>query len=154
MPAPGTAFDGPLISGPRRNADSAGPANTGLAVLSQSQVLTQNSTTDVSAIFTLPPRSRIVDILVDTTTAWNSASSASLTVGTAALGTQYVSGIDVKTNTSPRAAIAFTAAQLAAMGDIGTNTSVVATVDVTGATSAGTSRVTVLYVQTPEWMQP
>jgi len=147
MAAPGTAFNGPLLSGPRRYADNAGPANVGLAILSQTAVLNQNSTNNVSATFTLPPNSQILDFLADTTTAWNSAASAGLTIGTAALGTQYVSSIDVKTNTNPRAAIAPTTAQLAAMADINNNTSVVATVAVSGATSAGSTRVTVRYVQ-------
>lgn len=151
MAAPGTAFAGPLISGPRRYADTSGPANVGLAILSQTAVLAQNSTNNVSATFTLPPNSQIVDFLVDTTTAWNSAVSAGLTIGTAALGTQYVSSIDVKANTSPRAALAPTTAQLAAMANIGSNTSVVATVAVSGATSAGSTRVTIRYVQTLDW---
>jgi len=152
MAAPGTQFAGPLISGPRQYSDNDGPANTGLAVLSQTAVLTQNSTNNVSATFTLPPNSQILDFLVDTTTAWNSAVSAGLTIGTAALGTEYVSSIDVKANTSPRAALAPTTAQLAAMADINNNTSVVATVAVSGATSAGTTRVTIRYVQTLDWM--
>lgn len=152
MAAPGTSFAGPLISGPRANADNAGPANQGLAVLSQTQVLTQKGAdTNVSATFTLPKHSQIVNIIEDTTTAWNSATSAGLTVGTAALGTQYASSVDVKANSSPRAAFAPTTAQLAAMADIGTTTSVVATVAVVGATSAGATRVTILYVQKLNW---
>lgn len=151
MTAPGTSFAGPLISGPRANADNAGPANQGFVILSQTLVLNQNGANNVSGTFTLPKHSQILDFNVDTTTAWNSATSAGLTIGTAALGTQYVSSVDVKTNTSPRAAMAYTTAQLAAMGDIGTNTSVVATVAVVGATSAGATRVTMYYVQTLNW---
>lgn len=154
MPAPGTAFDGPLISGNKRFADAAGPANAGYAILSQSAVLNQNGTNNVTQTFVLPPRSQILGFDLDTTTAWNSGTSASLTVGTAAGGAQYVTGVDVKANTSPRAAQTFTTAQLAAMANIGTNTSVVATVTVSGATSAGSSRVTVRYVQTVDYMQP
>lgn len=154
MPAPGTAFDGPLFSGNKRYADAAGPANAGLAILSQSLVINQNGANNVSATFALPPRSQILGFDLDTITAWNSATSATLTVGTAAGGSQYVTGVDVKTNTSPRAAQTFTTAQLGAMENIGNNTSVVATVTVVGATSAGKSRVTVRYVQTPDWMQP
>lgn len=152
MAAPGTSFAGPLISGPRQFPDNSGPANAGIAILTQTAVLTQNGANNVSATFTLPPNSQILDFLVDTTTAWNSATSAGLTIGTAALGTQYVSSIDVKANASPRAALAPTTAQLAAMADINTNTSVVATVAVVGATSAGTTRVTIRYVQTVDWM--
>ena len=86
MPAPGTQFAGPLISGPRQYADNDGPANTGLAVLSQAMTLTQNSTADVSGTFTIPEHCQILDFLVDNQIVWNAAVSASLTIGTVALG--------------------------------------------------------------------
>lgn len=146
MTAPGSAFAGPLISGPTDD-----PTTQGLAVLSQTAVLNQNGANNVSATFKLPKHAQILQIFEDTTTAWNSASSAGLTVGTAALGTQYASSVDVKTNASPRAAWAPTTAQLAAMADIGTNQNVVATVAVSGATSAGSTRVTITYVQKLNW---
>lgn len=152
MPAPGTQFAGPIISGPNQYPDAnGGRGNAGYAVLSQSQVLVQNSTNNVSATFRLPANSQIVNIFRDTDEAWNSGSSAGLTVGTAALGTQYASSLDVKTNTNPRAVWAPTTAQLTAAGNIGSNTDVVATVAVSGATSAGRTRVTIEYVQTIDW---
>lgn len=155
MPAPGSQFAGPLISGPNQYPDAnGGRGNAGYAVLSQSQVLVQNSTNAVSATFRLPPNSQITNIYRDTDEAWNSAASASLTVGTAAAGTQYAAGLDVKTNAAPRAVWAPTIAQLTAAGNIGSNTDVVATVTVSGATSAGRTRVTIEYVQTVDWMAP
>jgi hypothetical protein len=69
-----------------------------------------------------------------------------LTVGTAAAGTQYAGSVDAKT--AGRVRPTFSAAQLAAMDDIDTNTSVVATITPVGATSAGQVRVTLVYVQT------
>lgn len=154
MPAPGTQFAGPLISGPKQYAEGSKNPNTGLAILSQSAVLNQaGASTNVSYTFNLPPRSQILNIYVDPITQWDSAASAGLTVGSAALGTQYVSSVNVKTATS-RSNVAPTAAQIAAMSNIGANTDVVATVAVSGATSAGSTRVSIQYVQTPDWMQP
>ncbi|NCW46101.1 MAG: hypothetical protein EBV77_11715, partial [Gemmatimonadaceae bacterium] len=65
--------------------------------------------------------------------------------GTASGGTQYLSGINVKT--TGRKSNGFSAAQLAAMDDIDNNTSVVVTVTSVGQPTAGSARVTVLYVQ-------
>ena len=140
-----TTFSGPLASGDKE-AGVSGGSNVGLVVLSQTAVLDQNSTTAVSSTFNLPVDSQIVDIIVDVLTAFNSGTSATLTVGTTAAGTQYAGSVDAKT--AGRARPTFSAAQLAAMDDIDTNTSVVATITPVGATSAGQVRVTLVYVQT------
>lgn len=141
-----TTWSGPLASGDKEAGISGGP-NIGLVVLSQTALLDKNSTTAVSNTFYLPANAQIVDIIVDVLTAFNSATSAVLTVGTAAAGTQYASGVDVKT-AAGRIRPTFTAAQLAALDNIGGTTSVVATITPTGATSAGQVRVTLVYVQT------
>lgn len=156
MTAPGTSFAGPLISGPRQNADTAGPANTGLALLTQTLVLSQNSTNNVSGTFTIPEHCQILDFLVDNDVVWNSATSAGLTIGIAALGAQYASSINLLTAgvgvSRTVAPVAPSAAQLLALADTGTNKSVVATVAVVGATTTGHTRVTMRYVQTTAWM--
>lgn len=147
MAVPGTSFSGPVISGPRANPDNNGPANVGLCILTQQVTLDQNSTNAVSGTTTLPENSQLIDILVDTITAWNSASSATLSVGTTAGGTQYAGSVDVKT-AAGRQRPAFTGAQLSAMQNILTNASIVATVTPSGATSAGKTIVTFVYAQT------
>lgn len=150
--APGTAFAGPVISGDKlgANASGIGP-NQGLAVLMQQVTLNQNSTNAVSATLYIPKHSVLIDIIVDTLTAWNSASSAVLSVGTAAGGTQYAGSVDVKT-AAGRQSPTFSAAQLSAMADAGET--VVATVTPTGATSAGQSVVTFVYAQTLNYQDP
>lgn len=140
-----THFSGPLASGDKP-AGTPGGSNVGFVVLSQTAVLDQNSTNAVSSTFNLPNDSQIVDIIVDVLTAFNSATSATLTVGTAAGGSQYAGSVDAKT--AGRVRPTFTAAQLAAMDDIGNNTAVVTTITPVGATSAGQVRVTLQYVQT------
>lgn len=154
MPAPGTSFDGPIESGPRRYADNGGPANTGLAILSQSMTLTQNGVNNVSGTFTIPEHCQLLDFLVDNQIVWNAAVSAALTIGTAALGTQYATAMDVKAAVARFVApVSPTAAQIAALKDTGTNKSVVVTVNVAaGATSTGTTHITMRYVQTKAWM--
>jgi hypothetical protein len=146
-----THFSGPVVSGTLQQGETDGP-NQGFSVLSQSTSITQNSTTAVSSTLYIPAGSRIVDFNIDVLTAYNSATSATLTIGTAAAGTQYVGSIDAKT--AGRAAITYTAAQLAAMNGVSvlgvaapTTAPVVITVTPVGATSAGYVVVTVLYVQ-------
>lgn len=146
-----TTFSGPVRSGTLKTGEPNGP-NLGFAVLEQETSITQNSTTAVSSTLYIPAGSKIIDIIVDTLTAFNSASSAVLSVGTSAGGTQYASGVDVAT--AGRARPTFTAAQLAAMSNVSvlgvaapTSASVVVTVTPTGATSAGYVRVTLVYAQ-------
>lgn len=140
-----TTWSGPLASGDRPAGVSGGP-NIGLVVLSQTALISFDATLVQNATFNLPADSQIIDFRIDVLTAYNSASSATLSVGTASGGTQYVSGVDAKT--AGRAAITYTAAQLAAMDDIDTNRTVVATVTSVGQPTAGQARVTLTYVQT------
>lgn len=126
-------------------------SDAGLVVLRQTVVMdfiteVGAGSDNVDASLVLPANSQIVDIIPDTLTAWNSVTSATFTAGSAAGGSQYVSGVDVKSD--GREAPTFTAAQLAAMDDIGTNTTVHFRVAQVGNTSAGQLRATVLYVQT------
>jgi hypothetical protein len=140
-----TTWSGPLASGDRNAGESGGP-NIGLVALSQSAVIDFGATLVQNATFNIPASSQIVDFYVDVLTAYDSATSATLSAGTAAGGTQYLSGISVKT--AGRRPNAFSAAQLAAMDDVGTNRTVVATVTSVGQPTAGQVRVTMLYVQT------
>jgi len=75
------------------------------------------------------------------------ATQINATVGTAAAGTQYVSSTNVIAG--GRAALTFTAAQLSAMADIGTNQNVVLTLTPNGtiSTTQGVYRFTVVYAQ-------
>lgn len=146
-----TTFSGPVRSGTLKTGETNGP-NLGFALLEQETALTQNSTTAVSSTLYVPVGSKLVDIIVDVLTAFNSASSAVLTVGTSAGGTQYAGSVDAKT--AGRVRPTFTAAQLAAMSNVSvlgvpapTPAPVVITITPTGATSAGYVRVTLVYAQ-------
>lgn len=137
-----TTFSGPIKAGTVKDGANA---NVGAVVLSQTAVIDADSTNAVDAAFKLPAGAQIVDVLADVLVAFDSATSATLTVGTASAGTQYAGGVNAKT--AGRARPAFTAAQLGAMDDIGTTTDVVATVTPSGATTAGQVRVTLVYAQ-------
>jgi hypothetical protein len=140
-----TDFTGPLASGDRPPG-SPGGSNVGLAVLSQTVLVNRDATLVQSATINLPVNSQIVNIICDVLTAYDSATSTTLTVGTTAAGTQYASGVNART--AGRTIPTFTAAQLAAMDDIGATTTVVATATSVGQPTVGQVRVTVNYVQT------
>lgn len=139
-----TTWSGPLASGDK-NAGVVGGPNIGLAVLSQTVLINFDATLVQNATVYLPYESQIVDVLVDVLTQYNSATSATVSVGTASGGTQYASGVNAKTGVRVRPT--FTAAQLAAMADTESNGAVVATVTSVGQPTAGQVRVTYLYVQ-------
>ena len=124
---------------------SGGP-NIGLAVLSQSVVVSFDNTLVQTGYIDIPVNSQIVEIYADVLTAYNSASSATLTVGSAAAGTQYVTSVNAKTG--GRNTTTHTATQVTAMQNIGTNTRVYFTVTSVGQPTAGSVRCTLQYVQT------
>ena len=138
----GTYMTGPFQTG--TGLDNTGQ-DTGNVVLSQSSVITYDATLVQSATFKVPSNAQLVDIIVDDLTAYNSATSATFSAGITAGGTEYVSGVNVKT--TGRKSNSYSATQLSNMASVGSNTSVIATVTSVGQPTAGSVRVTVLYVQ-------
>jgi hypothetical protein len=126
--------------------------NGGFVVLSQTTTVTTAAAgTATSATITLPASSQIIDLIADMTVdevvGGGTATTIPMTIGTAAAGTQYLSSTNVFAG--GRIALTFTAAQLSAMADIGSNTSVVVTLDPNGtiSTTQGVIRLTVVYAQ-------
>ena len=124
----------------------------GFVVMMQtSTVTTVAAGTAVSVTEVIPASSQILNIFIDQTVdevvGGGTATSIAATVGTAAAGTQYVSATNVFAG--GRAALTFTAAQLSAMADVGTNTNVVLTIAPNGtiSTTQGVYRFTVVYAQ-------
>ena len=124
----------------------------GFVVMSQTTTVTTAAAgTATSATITLPASSQIIDLIADMVVnevvGAGTATTIPMTIGTAAAGTQYVSSTDVFAG--GRIALTFTAAQLSAMADIGSNTSVVVTLDPNGtiSTTQGVIRLTVVYAQ-------
>jgi hypothetical protein len=146
-----THFSGPVLTGDLQSGETNGP-NQGYVTLIQTTSITKNSTNAVSSTLYVPAGAQIIDFNIDVMTAFDSATSATLTIGTAAAGTQYVSGINAKT--TGRATITYTAAQLAAMSGVtvlgvtaAVSAPVVVTVTPVGATTAGYLEVTIIYAQ-------
>jgi hypothetical protein len=144
-----TYFGSALRSGSGTLTDTT---DGGFVVLMQTSTVTTNADgTASSTSVTIPSGSQIVNIFIDQTqnevVGGGTATAINATVGTAAAGTQYVSATDVIGG--GRAALTFTAAQLAAMADVGSNTSVFLTVDPNGtiSTTQGIYRFTVVYAQ-------
>lgn len=141
-----TYFGSTLRSGSGTLTDTT---DGGFVVLSQTTtVTTAAGGTATSATLTLPASSQIIDLIIDMVTvpSFGTATKVDATIGTAAAGTQYLSATDV--TLVGRTALAFTAAQLTSMSNIGTNQSVVITIDPDGTiSSAGTFRLTVIYAQ-------
>jgi len=146
-----THFSGPVLTGDLQSGETNGP-NQGYVTLIQTTSITKNSTNAVSSTMYIPAGAQIIDFNIDVLTAFDSATSATLTIGTAAAGTQYVSGVNAKT--AGRASITYTAAQLAAMSGVtvlgvtaAVSAPVVVTVTPVGATTAGYLEVTIIYAQ-------
>jgi hypothetical protein len=140
-----TTWSGPLQSGDKPAGIAGGP-NIGQVLLSQTFLVTFDATLVQTTSINLPASSQIVEIYADVLTAYNSATSATLTVGSAAAGTQYVTSVNAKTG--GRNTTTHTAAQCTAMANISTNTALFATVTSVGQPTAGQVRLTIQYVQT------
>ena len=140
-----TTWSGPLASGDKAAGITGGP-NIGLATLSQSAVQNFDATLVQNTTFYLPPSSIITTITVDVLTAFNSATSATVSAGTSTGGTQYMSSVNGKT--AGRAAPTFSAAQLLAMSNVSTNTTLVVTTTSVGQPTAGQLFIRVEYIQT------
>lgn len=114
-------------------------------------VTTAAAGTATSATITLPASAQILNFFVDTVqdeaVGAGTATTIPVTVGTVAAGTQYMTAVDLIAG--GRAAPTLTTAQLAAMANIGTNTSVVITADPNGTivTTQAIFRLTVVYRQ-------
>jgi hypothetical protein len=124
----------------------------GFVVMTQTTTVTTIAAgTATSATITIPAQSQIIDLIVDGTVVAvagaGTATAVNVTIGTAAAGTQYLSATDAIAG--GRVALAFTAAQTAAMANVGANTSVVITADPDGtiSTTQGVYRLTVVYAQ-------
>ena len=144
-----TYFGSALRSGSATLSDAT---DGGYVVLEQTTtVTTVAGGTAVSSTLTLPANSQIINLFLDTmvtpVVGGGTATTCPITVGTAAAGTQYLSATDAIAG--GRIALSFTTAQCAAMADIGSNTSVVVTVDPNGtvSTTQGVFRLTVVYAQ-------
>lgn len=137
-------FQGAIKSGDGPSELSSG-VGVGTALFSQTVLVNRDTagTINVDATITLPVGAQIHNINVDTLTAWDSVTSAGLTIGNTAGGTDYLTSVDVKS--VGRETQSLSAAQLAAYANVGTNNVLRIRVAQVGGTTAGQARVTVQY---------
>ena len=150
-----STFSGPIKSGTNRYAPTL---NVGTTILTQQVPFTFDATLVQSVTFYIPSASKILNIVVDVITAYDSATSATLTVGKAAAGTQYASGVNAKT--SGRTTPTFTTTQLTNMQSTpvdvvssngnGSSSAIVVTVTSVGQPTAGTGFLTLIYAQSDD----
>jgi hypothetical protein len=110
----------------------------------RSVTLTQNSTTAVTETIDIPAGAEIIGFQWDNRVAWDSATTAVGTIGSAAAGTQYVTSCNAKT-AGAVAAEAGTAAQSLLKAASTNDRKVYVTITPTGATTVGSTRVSVLF---------
>lgn len=141
-----TYFGSTLRAGTDATSDTT---DGGFVVLTQRVSVTTTSSTAATGSVKLPANSQIIRLSIDATTApvvgGGSATAVNATIGTAAAGTQYLSATNVISAT--RTTGTFTVAQLGAMKDIGTNTTVYFTLAPNGtiSTTQGVYLLTVEY---------
>ena len=150
-----TTFSGPVKSGTNRYSPYK---NVGTTIITQQTPFTFDATLVQSVTLYVPSGSKIINVFVDVITAYNSATSATLTMGKTAAGTEYVSGVNVKT--AARTTPTFTATQLTNMQSTPVDVSaansqqsssaLVVTVTSVGQPTAGTGFVTVEYAQSDD----
>ena len=136
---------GSTWGGPIKVGDKAGGTtkNVGTVVVTQTARLVADGENPVSATMYLPKKAVLIDVVWDILTAFDSATSATGTLGYTAGGTEYASGANLKTGIRVRPT--FTRPQLNAMATPGAATPIVATATPTGATTAGEVQVTLQY---------
>lgn len=139
-----TYFEGAVKSG----SSPSEYTNVGYAVFCQTTLLNFTAeagggSDNVDGSITIPTGAQIHNINVDTLTAWDSVTSASLTIGTTAGGAEFYDATDVKS--AGREATALSTADLALWDDVGSTNTLNIRVAQVGNTTAGQVRVTVLY---------
>jgi len=149
-----TTFSGPVKSGTIKYNQYK---NTGTTVLRQIQTIPFNTTLTSTVTSYLPSGCNILNITADVVAVFNSATSATLSVGKTAGSIEYASGVDVKTATG-RITPTFTAAQLLAMQSTTLDISsaitgesacsaIVTTITSVGQPTVGSVVVTLTYIQ-------
>lgn len=140
-----TYFQGAIKNGASASESTA--AVTATVTSLYKTTLQAATVSNVDATITLPKNAQILAIYVDSTVAWTASGAVVLTAGTTTGGTEYITSIDLKTVT--RGAPTLSAAQLLAMNNIGTNTSLVLRANsASGANATGTTIVSVLVALT------
>lgn len=148
-----STFSGPVKSGTIKYNQYK---NTGTTVLKQIQAVPFNTTLTSTVTNYLPAGCQLLNIIVDVLVVFDSLTSATLSVGKTAGGTEYAANVNAKT--LARQTPSFTAAQLLAMQSTTLDVSsaitgesacsaIVTTITSVGQPTAGSVVVTLTYAQ-------
>lgn len=137
-----STFSGPIKAGDVREGAFA---NVGSVEMVQTAEIAVDATLVQSATMYVPANSEIIDIYVLGQEAYDSATSAGLTVGKTAAGTDFLASVNVKNTGIQRATL--TTAQAVLWRNVTTNTKIVATVTSVGQPTTGKVTVVVKYRQ-------
>ena len=139
-----TTFSGPVKAGSIREGASA---NTGGVVLSQAAPIVFAADGTETVIGILPANSQILNITLDVTTAFNAASTNTISFGDGATAGKYA--VTLAAGSIARVLASSDVSQLTELRDIGSSDiSVTATYNQSGtAASAGAAIATITYVQ-------
>ena len=131
-------FSGPVRSGTVRYGTPATGRNTGLMVLTQSADVV--ATTLTGTAFTLPAGSQILSATFFTTTVFNAATTAKLTIGATDITTAAT------VTTAGTHALTFTASGIALINNVGT-LDVAVTYTLAGTIATGNGTIIIQYAQ-------
>ena len=148
-----STFSGPVKSGTIKYNQYK---NTGTTVLKQIQAVPFNTTLTSTVTNYLPAGCQLLNIIVDVLVAFDSLTSATLSVGKTAGGIEYAANVNAKT--LARQTPSFSAAQLLAMQSTTLDVSsaitgesacsaIVTTITSVGQPTAGSVVVTLTYAQ-------
>ena len=145
-----TVFTGPVAAGDQ--GPGTPTPNQGFVDLNQQVALPQNGVGTTDRALYMPLGSILEYFTVDVLTAYNSGTSATLSIGQTVGGTEYVTSVAL--TAAGRINVTYTAAQLAAMNSVTLTGAAAPTpalvnfrVTTVGATSAGFAVVTLNYYQ-------
>lgn len=121
------------------------PTAIGATVNAQVVNVARDATLVQTSSIVLPRNAQITRFDIYNDVAYDSATSATISIGTAAAGTQFTGSLNAKT--AGVVAATHTAAQALLMKDIGvTNTTIYVTVTSVGQPAVGATRVVVSYL--------
>jgi hypothetical protein len=146
-----TTFSGPVRSKNGfqsivENATTGAITSTGYGVMTQSQEVTFAADGTETVIGTIPANSQIVEVYVDVSTAFDAATTNTISLGDGTTADQYAATLDV--SSAGRLRATSDVSQIGNLVDIGaSDVALTATYNQTGtAATAGVAQVTVLYV--------
>ena len=143
-----TTFSGPVKAGTIRNTTGTtvgtNMKNVGSVLMSQSAAITQSTTAAASGIV-IPANSRIVEMYVYVTTAYDN--TATLSIGTTSASTELATAVAVSTIDTIKLASQATITDADAWEDIGTTDVKIFTDSSATTLDTGVATLTVTYVQ-------